>query len=168
MEGITAMGRNAVGAINQVLEAASIEVRNNNSQRGVFAREGIARGSVVLYLKGTISTEPSKYTIQLEDQRHLNPSAAGDTSEDLDYCWVYLNHSCEPSSYVKPTEFTLRALRDIAPGEEITFNYLTTEFEMAVPFNCTCDSPNCFGFIQGRKFLSPAEADRLPKTTIEQ
>jgi len=58
-------------------------------------------------------------------------------------------------------ERTFRALRDIAPGEEVTFNYLTTESEMAAPFNCICGSANCFEFIQGRNFLTREQADRL-------
>lgn len=58
-------------------------------------------------------------------------------------------------------ELTFRALRNISPNEEITFNYLTTESEMAAAFNCICGSANCFGFIQGRNFLSPAQASRL-------
>lgn len=61
-------------------------------------------------------------------------------------------------------ELTFRALRDIAAGNEITFNYLTTESEMAVPFNCSCGSTNCFGLIQGRSFLTGAQAERLART----
>ena len=64
-------------------------------------------------------------------------------------------------------ERTFRALRDIAPGEEISFNYLTTESEMAEPFNCACGSANCFEFIQGRNFLSRAESERLSRTMGE-
>jgi hypothetical protein len=61
-------------------------------------------------------------------------------------------------------ELTVRALKDVAPGEEITFNYLTTESEMAVPFNCICGSADCFGFIQGRNFLTRSQAERLSRT----
>jgi hypothetical protein len=32
---------------------------------------------------------------------------------------------------------------------------------MAEPFNCLCGSANCFGFIQGRNFLTLEQADRL-------
>ena len=67
----------------------------------------------------------------------------------------------KPNGYMNTTERTFRALRDIAAGEEISFNYLTTESEMAEPFHCRCGSANCFGFIQGRNFLTVEQADRL-------
>lgn len=155
------MESNAVVTMDEVSEGSAIEVRNDDSNKGVFARGDIKRGSVILYLKGTISTQPSKYTIQLGDQRHLNAPAAKNSNDGFDYCWEYLNHHCEPNGYINAADRTLCARRNIEPGEEITFNYLATESELDVPFNCTCGSPNCFGFIQGRKFLTRAEADRL-------
>jgi hypothetical protein len=155
------MRSNAVAVIDEVVEGAAIEVRDNASYKGVFARENIERGSVILYLKGTISTQPSKYTIQLGNHRHLNSPRGKNPKLDPDYSWRYLNHSCEPNGYLDPTELMLHASRDIVAGEEITFNYLTTESVMAVPFNCTCCSRYCFGFIRGRNFLSQAESDKL-------
>ena len=155
------MRSNAVLAISDLQEEIPVEVRDNDGFKGVFAREDIMQDSVVFYLRGTITTTPSKYTIQLGNNRHLNFPTIRKTNDDLDYCWQYLNHSCEPNGYMNATELTFRALRDIKRGEQITFNYLTTESEMAVPFNCICGSPACFGYIQGRDFLSAAEAKRL-------
>ena len=154
------MRSNAVLAID-LDEQSPIEVRDNNGFKGVFATENIAQDSVVFYLNGTITTEPTKYTIQLGPRRHLTFPTIRKTNDDLDYCWQYLNHSCEPNGYMNTAEFTFRALRDIAAGEEITFNYLTTESQMAVPFTCICGSANCFGLIQGRNFLNPMESARL-------
>jgi SET domain-containing protein len=155
------MSSNAVGIMAEVIEKSSIELRHNGRFKGVFAKKVIRENSVVIHLRGDVSTQPTKYTIQLDSERHLNLPADKKTDDDVDYCWQYLNHSCEPNGYINAAELTVRALRDIAPGEEITFNYLTTEFEMAAPFKCSCGSPNCFGFIQGRNFLTQAEADRL-------
>lgn len=157
------MWSNAVLAINNVDEQSPIEVRNNNGFKGVFATEPIAQESVVFYLNGTITTQPTRYTIQLGPRKHLTFPTIRKINDDLDYCWQYLNHSCEANGYMNTAEFTFRALRDIAPGEEITFNYLTTESEMAVPFNCTCGSARCFGFIQGRNFLNARESARLSR-----
>jgi hypothetical protein len=47
------------------------------------------------------------------------------------------------------------AVRDIPAGEELTFDYLTTEWEMATPFACRCGAADCRGLIQGFKHLSP-------------
>ena len=111
--------------------------------------------------------QPTKYTIQLGHRRHLNFPTIRRSNDELDYCWQYLNHSCEPNGYMNIEELTVRALKDIAPGEEITFNYLATESEMAVPFNCICGSANCFGFIQGRNFLTRSQAERLSRSVGE-
>ncbi|HEV7745594.1 MAG TPA: SET domain-containing protein [Pyrinomonadaceae bacterium] len=155
------MRSNAVLAVAEFPEAPVIEVRNNDGFKGVFAKETIRRDSVIFRLKGTISKTPTKYTIQLGNKQHLSFPAIRKANDDIDYCWQYLNHCCAPNGYMNTTERTFRALRDIAAGDEITFNYLTTESEMAVPFNCICGSPDCFGLIQGRNFLTPAQASRL-------
>lgn len=99
--------------------------------------------------------------------RHLAFPAIRKTSDELDCCWLYLNHNCDPNGYINADELTFRALTDIAAGAEITFNYLTTESELAAPFTCTCGSTNCFGLIQGRDFLTPAEAERLSRVVDE-
>jgi hypothetical protein len=155
------MRRNAVLAINDLQEESPVEVRDTAGFKGIFARQDILQDSVIFCLKGTISTRPSKYTIQVGRNRHLNFPTIRKTDDDLDYCWQYLNHSCEPNGYINTAELAFRALKNIKQGEEITFNYLTTESEMAVPFNCICGSPVCFGLIRGRDFLSAAEATRL-------
>ena len=157
-EGEVHMRRNAVLVVDEIIEL-SAGVREVDGFKGVYAKRAIKQDSVIFHLRGSISSSPSKYTIQLGSNRHLNLPA--DRKPNDDYCWQYLNHQCEPNGYINTSARTLRALRDIAAGEEITFNYLTTEWEMAVPFNCICGSPNCFGFIQGSKFLTAAEADRL-------
>ena len=155
------MRGNAVLVIDDVLERPVIEVRNNAGFKGVYAKQAIKQESVIFHLKGNISARPSKYTIQLGSNQHLNFPAIRRPKDDLDYCWQYLNHCCDPNGYMNTAERTFRAFRDIAPGEEISFNYLTTESEMAEPFNCHCGSANCFGFIRGRNFLTLEQADRL-------
>jgi hypothetical protein len=155
------MRGNTVLALDEVLESSAIEVRDNAGIKAVYAKQAIRQDSVIFYLKGNISTRPSKYTIQLGTDQHLNPPVTRKPKDDLDYSWQYLNHCCAPNGYINMRERTFRALRDIAPGEEVTFNYLTTESEMAAPFNCLCGSANCFAFIQGRNFLNREQADRL-------
>src|SRR6185295_7550192 len=152
------MRRNAVLA---VVEEPTIEVRDRSGFKGIYAKRAIRQDSVIFYLSGEITTRPSKYTIQLGSNQHLNFPADRKPDDDLNYCWQYLNHCCEPNGYMNTAERTFRARRNIRPGEEITFNYLTTESKMAAPFNCICGSANCFGFIQGRDFLTPDESDRL-------
>ncbi|HEV7472924.1 MAG TPA: SET domain-containing protein-lysine N-methyltransferase [Pyrinomonadaceae bacterium] len=155
------MRSNAVLAIDDFQEDSPIEVKDSGGFKGVFANGDITQSAIIFCLKGTISKRASKYTIQIGSKRHLNVPTIRKTNDDLNYCWQYLNHSCAPNGYIDTAALTFRALRDIKRGEEITFHYLTTESEMAVPFPCICGAPECFGFIQGRNFLSPAESERL-------
>ena len=55
----------------------------------------------------------------------------------------YVNHSCDPNSFIDKKDRVLRALRPIRPSEEITFDYLVNESEIASPFQCDCGAPNC-------------------------
>jgi SET domain len=145
----------------EVQTGSTVEVRNNNGFKSVFAMEHIPQAAVIFSLRGKISIHPTKYTIQLGWQRHLTVPAINLGKDDVDYCWQYLNHNCEPNGYIDLTAGTFRARRDIKPGEEITFNYLTTESEMAEPFDCCCGSTNCFRLIRGRNFLTNEQVDRL-------
>lgn len=147
----------AVRELEEVASVWPVVVRDNNGFKGVFAKADIIEDSVIFHLKGTISRKPSKYTIELSRHRHLNFPKMRRENDDLDYCWQYLNHNCEPNGYIDTVAQTFRALRNIGQGEQITFNYLTTESAMAVPFECICGSPNCFGFIQGRDFLTASQ-----------
>lgn len=57
------------------------------------------------------------------------------------------NHSCDPNAAFDQ-EGMLRALRAIAPHEEITYDYLLIPIP-AAPWNfeCACESSNCKGWI---------------------
>jgi hypothetical protein len=152
----------AIAEVSEESAASSpIEVRDSSGFKGVFAKEEIIEDSVVFVLKGTFSEHPTRYTIELGKNRHLNFPTVRTANDDLDYCWQFLNHSCEPNGYMSIADHTFRASRTIRRGEEITFNYLTTESVMAVPFSCLCGSADCLGFIQGRNFLSAEQVRRI-------
>ena len=155
------MRGNAVLAVDEFQEAAAVEIKNKQGCKGIFAKENISNGSIIFFLKGKITRRPTRYTIQMGCGRHLTTPASKKTNDELDYCWLYLNHNCDPNGYINTDELTFRARRDIAAGDEITFNYLTTESELAAPFTCACGATNCFGLIKGRNFLNSGELERL-------
>jgi len=49
----------------------------------------------------------------------------------------------------------LVARRRIEAGEELTFDYDTTETS-TVPFTCRCGTPGCRGVIDGSRWKDPA------------
>lgn len=69
-----------------------------------------------------------------------------------------VNQSCAPTCGTRANSFgayDLVALRGIAAGEEITFDYCMTE-RLLVGFDpCRCGSDRCRGSIRGAKFLPP-------------
>ena len=139
-------------------EIYQIEIQENNGYKGVFAKEDMMTNAAIK-LVGVISDRQTMYSIQLGKNRHLNLPPG--ESRKLEFFWAYLNHSCQPSGYIDTAELTFRALREIKRGEECTFNYLTTEYEMAAPFVCRCGAAKCFGLIQGYKHLSAEQRREL-------
>ncbi|KAG9018898.1 hypothetical protein FRB90_008479 [Tulasnella sp. 427] len=89
----------------------------------------------------------------------------GPGSEDhveLNSDLVYVNHSCEPNvafdlSAPNPDDWHVRALKEIPVGEPLTFFYPSTEWEMAQPFRCTCNTETCLGEVKGASALTSDE-----------
>ncbi|MFA6015305.1 MAG: SET domain-containing protein-lysine N-methyltransferase [Gallionellaceae bacterium] len=103
-----------------------------------------ASGEKVIELSGKWVSSPTKYTIQLGPDKHLEPT---------DHQWAMINHSCAPNLRVDCEASVMIAIRDIAPGETLSFNYLSTEWDMATPFSCACQAKNCYQTISGAKYL---------------
>lgn len=132
--------------------SSKIELREGDIGLGVVAREPIAKGEVLVALAHVFVATPEQHTIQVDEGRHQ----AG--TREID---DYLNHACEPSAALDTERLCFVAARDIAPGEDVTFNYLTSEWDMVAPFDCKCGAARCFGQIRGFKHLSQDEQARL-------
>jgi hypothetical protein len=91
-----------------------------------------------------VHTQPSRYTVQVSDHQHIILSP-----EFLQY----INHSCNPNVFFNTTTMELTALKNIAPGDEFTFFYPSTEWDMAEPFHCLCGSAQCLEIIKGAKSI---------------
>lgn len=67
----------------------------------------------------------------------------------------YMNHSCDPNTWWLDDE-TLIARQDIAAGEEVTYDYATTEISVPYQMNCRCKAQNCRGVITHADHLNPS------------
>jgi len=88
---------------------------------------------------------------QIETDVYYCPLAVADTRY-LDGIF-FLNHSCSPNAGFSG-QITLVAMRDIAVGEEITYDYAMTDIETDheepwKPESCLCQSDNCRQQITG-------------------
>jgi hypothetical protein len=120
------------------------EVFSQNGSRGLKTKRGFQKGEVICSIPCTaVHAEPGRYTVQTGPQTHID--VGGLTT---------LNHSCDPNLLLDTTHMLVIAARAISPGEELTFFYPSTEWDMAEPFDCQCNSPDCLGTISGAKHLS--------------
>jgi hypothetical protein len=94
--------------------------------------------------KYQIVTKPTYQTIQIGQDLHL---------EELGII-ASMNHSCQPNTIIDTSSLTIRAIRDIAVGEDLSFFYPSTEWEMDRPFVCLCGTPQCIRLVAGAKYLS--------------
>lgn len=138
-------------------------VRAQGTRRAVAARS-VGAGAVLAHLDGEVVSRPSRHSVQIGPDAHLDGAMDDAGAEgSLRRPWRYLNHSCDPNAAVRGR--TLVALRPIAAGEDVVFDYDTTEFELADPFVCGCASPECRRAIRGYKHLGPALRARLAPLT---
>lgn len=104
-------------------------VTDGNGARLVFATS-VPKGSVVLsYLEsqGEIQEKPCTYSIQIGKDKHILFAKT----------IRYMNHSFQPTVQLEILNgsVVVRTVRDCLEGEDITFDYSTTEVNMASPFN---------------------------------
>lgn len=96
-----------------------------------------SKGEVLIDLNGAeICHTPDFATIDLHDRHVVHPVAR------------YMNHSCAPTAFIDVARKSIVALKDIHPGDEITFNYLSTERKIVSPFDCECGAKNCVGRVE--------------------
>ena len=126
--------------------------------RGLSATGPFARDEIVAIKGGHIvdtatlarlSERSRNSDIQIADGFHL---AALDDAE-YEPVMLFLNHSCEPNVGFAGN-IVLVAMRDIAPGEELTTDYaFFDDYDGAMP--CRCGTPSCRGVVDGRDWRRP-------------
>ena len=157
----------------ELLLADSIEVRHSKDSSSLRALAAIPAGANILQLEGDVSATRTRHSVQIgeglyidaparEGARELARELAHEIAHELahktpftSYRFRALNHACDPNA--RFVGRVLQARRDIAVGEEICFDYTTTELSMVHPFRCTCAAANCIGMVQGFAYLSTTQ-----------
>lgn len=82
----------------------------------------------------------------------------------------FMNHSCDPNTWWADSD-TIIARRDIHLGEELTYDYATTEITIPFKMVCYCGSPNCRKVVTHLDYLRPDWQARfgkyLPEHTLK-
>jgi len=118
----------------------------------------------VSFSAGKTLSQPTYLTVQVTETEHitLNPVFL-----------QYINHSCAPNVFFDTYSFELIALKAIEPGDELTFFYPSTEWNMVQPFACTCGSKDCLQTISGaaninRQTLTQYKLTRFIQSMLNQ
>jgi len=124
--------------------------------RGVFAQEPILAGETILTFSGPLlkraEVRDEDYHLQVGADLYLGASGEADD---------YVNHSCDPNAGFRAS-LVLVARRDIAVGEEITWDYSTAIDEEDFPgFVCSCGASTCRGAVRSFRHLDPGTQGRL-------
>jgi hypothetical protein len=126
--------------------------------RGLFAAGPIGAGEIVAVKGGYVMTrsawtalEPTlgPAEIQISDDLVVAPVAP----DHRDGSMLFTNHSCDPNLALQG-QIVLVAMRDIAPDEELTIDWATTDDgddELA----CRCGSRRCRGTVTGKDWMKP-------------
>lgn len=133
---------------------------------GVCAYYGFKTGDHILNFGGDIvyDGDDADWEHALEIGRKDNKRIYLGPSGSID---DYVNHSCNPNCAVKINPITakaiLYAIKEIVPGEELTFDYSSTCTEDDYEMKCNCRSHNCRGIISSFNKLSEKDKERLKK-----
>lgn len=145
--------------------SAPIVVRGSPTHgMGVFATAAIAAGTPVVEQVGDVVHEadlpPDPKALQIGPEHWLLARAGAVHPSDE------VNHACAPNTGFVGGDLVLVALRDIAPGEEITFDYATAMNEPGWQIPCRCGGPACRGTIRAWCDLDPVTRARLRPTAL--
>jgi len=122
---------------------------------GVYAREPIPAGELLVMWSGRLVEARSlddidplslSRSIQVEDHLYMIPVQ----TESADF----VNHSCSPNAGISG-QIGLVAMRDIAPGEEICYDYAMSDGSTYDEFECYCGEPTCRHRITGSDWMLP-------------
>ena len=123
---------------------------------GGFATTAIRAGTrIVEYVAAKITKEESNrrcaasnpYIFCLDEEHDLDGDVPWNPAR-------FLNHSCAPNCEAIEDDgrIWIVALRDIAPGDELTFNY-GYDLEDYRDHPCRCGTPDCVGYVVAEEFF---------------
>jgi len=145
--------------INENLEEKNVVDFGN----AVFSKASIEKGELLVIFGGhvmsvekelTLKPPLNDYSLQLHENFVIGPLY----TEEIRPA-EYFNHSCDPNAGINGQIF-LVAMRNIAPNEQITFDYAmvlseSKERNESYSIRCDCKAVNCRGIITDKDWLSP-------------
>jgi len=133
-------------------------------RHGLFAAHDIPKGTLVIEYVGHRLTKAQGWdrAVSWQEKAHGTSKGAVYVFElnkryDIDgnVPWNvarHINHSCEPNCEpeIKRGHIWIVALRDIAAGDELTYDY-GYDFDLWDEHPCRCGTASCLGYIVGKQ-----------------
>lgn len=132
-----------------------LEVREGPYGRGVFARQSVAAGEVLAVFGGVMMEGPRlrqlppdarRYALQIEEDLYLVSLVPSPPD--------FINHCCEPNAALSG-QVVLVSRRMIRVGEEIAYDYATSDSSAYDEFVCHCGASGCRGRVTGDDWQRP-------------
>ncbi len=121
----------------------SLVIRKQNNFRSLITKQAYKAGEIICPIPTeSMFDKPNMYTVQIGRTQHVEVKELAS-----------MNHSCNPNTILDTSRMLVFAARNVNAGEELTFFYPSTEWEMSAPFICLCGSPNCIHVVAGARFL---------------
>lgn len=148
-----------------------VEVKKNAYGYGLYATKAFRAGETLYTGKWVdvpdrrgqtaLVTQHAEYTLDIDVHSVIYDEERG---RRMYYGFdSFMNHSCSPTTfsaldpgYWERHDYRTVACRDLAPGDEITCDYLLFDWDCgdkAIP-RCFCGTPECVGAVSGFKFLA--------------
>jgi hypothetical protein len=142
-----AIKRNKISLANlENFGFADVLTNNISGEKSLHSNKKFKVNDVLIKFSAlSISNIPTYLTLQIDINQHI--------TLEPEYL-QYTNHSCNPNVFFNTTTFELIAIKKIMPGDELTFFYPSTEWNMTQAFACTCGYKDCLQNIRGAAFLS--------------
>ncbi len=137
---------------------------------GGFAKQAIRAGTPILeYLGERISkgeslrrcVQNNAFIFTLNDEQDLDGDVPWNPAR-------LINHSCAPNceAELEDDRIWIIATRDIAAGEEITFNYGYDLVDYR-DYPCQCGSPACVGYMVAEEFFEHVLSRKASRDTLQ-
>jgi SET domain-containing protein len=134
---------------------------------GVYTSTPIRKGArIVEYAGPRITPEEADRRYDGVSRTYLYGLEDGNTVIDGEGLGAFLNHSCDPNCEVDEINgrVWIFAMRDIAAGEELVWDYNLYDDEAPAP--CQCGAANCRGTMYSEEWIEEmrrrTEAKRRP------
>ena len=152
------MAKKTSAGTSPVQTKETIEFRDSGIHGvGGFALCKIKKGAAIIEYLGEKITK-SEAALRVAADNPFIFCLDDEFDVDGDVTWNparFLNHSCEPNAEAEifGDQIWIMALRDIRPGEEITFNY-SYDLENYEEHPCRCGAAQCVGYMLAEEFFS--------------